>query len=341
MASFKPDPRGWVDLREDYREGFCYKSVRAESNLSQFHWGDAGVYALYTAMITFFCCFCLEHFVPAIKMMEDIRTKRNTIVGVIQIAFSTVFLIPLFVWAAPIFTSNSTFKAYDVETYNELRGIIVTQVLLYMFELFYRVNIRIEVIIHHPLLTTGLFIFLNYVAAYSFAFEYATKMGAILILLAMLDQPKNAALGFSDQILGIRKGFVVAKVLQGFCNLAELGSDASWKIPEHSFSKWIMDDELNSAVVIGVVATFVFLLLLDRMYTAHVLWKLGVRAEADTSSENKPLASDDDDVLSLKEIDGKLSPLDKVSTTHDASDESSGNEEIKSTTNSSDGDVVV
>ena len=135
MAPFKPDPRGWVDLR-DYREDFCYKSVRAESNLSQFHWGDAGAYALYTAMITFFCCFCLEHFVPAIKMMEDFRTKRNTIVGVIQIAFSTVFLIPLFVWAAPIFTSNSTFKAYDVETYNELRGIIVTQVLLYMSNAF-------------------------------------------------------------------------------------------------------------------------------------------------------------------------------------------------------------
>ena len=44
------------------------------------------------------------------------------------------------------------------------------------------------------ILATGLFIFLNYAAAYSYAYEYATKMGVILILLEMLDQPKKFAL---------------------------------------------------------------------------------------------------------------------------------------------------
>lgn len=360
MAPFKPDPRGWVDLR-DYREDFCYKSVRDESNLFEFHWGDAGVYALYTAMITFFCCFCLERFLPAIKMMGDTRTKRNAVVGIIQLVFSTAFLIPLLVLAAPIFNSNLTFKAYDVETYNELRGLIATQILLYIFELFYRVNIRIEVIIHH-MLTTGLFIFLNYVAAYSFAFEYATKMGAILILLAMLDQPKNAALvtkylGYEkarwwpnfckiSAIWYIASKLVIISIAIFFMAEAEDGSDASWNVPEHSFSKWIMDYGLNGPVVIGVVVTFLFLLLLDQVYTAYVLWKIALRAEVDTSfEEEEPLAksSDQDEVLSMKkEMDGELSPLNKATTTHNVSDESSGNEEtISASSNASVDDAVV
>ena len=253
MAPFKPDPRWWVDLR-NYREDFCYKCVRDELQIFEFHWGDAGVYALYTAMITFFCCFCLERFVPAIKMMEDIRTKRNTIVGIIQIlVFSTAFLVPLLLLAAPIFKSNLTFKAYDVDTYNELRGLIATQIWLYIFELFYRVRIRIEVLIHH-ILSAGFFIFVNYFGTYSFAFEYATKMGAILILLAMLDQPKNVAL-VTEYLLGYGKAwwwpkfckvsafyYIVSKLLIisisiYFMAEAEDGSDASWNVPELSFSK--------------------------------------------------------------------------------------------------------
>lgn len=236
----------------------------------------------------------LETYAPRVKGIENYRTKRNAVICVLQLIFSTAFLIPLFVLAAPIFSSNDTFKAYDVETHNELRGIIATQILLYVFELFYRVKIRIEVAVHH-ILTIALFIFLNYVAAYSYAFEYATKMVAILILLAMLDQPKNIALftryiGFGTTkwwpmlckiaaVWYIVSKLVVISISIFFMVESQNGNEASWSIPEHSFSKWMLDYDLNSGTVIGVVSTFIFLLLLDQIYTTYVLWMLAVKAE--------------------------------------------------------------
>jgi len=320
MAPFKPDPRGWVDLR-DYREDFCYKAIRDEANLLDFHWGDASVYLFYTAFFVFIFCLLMEHLVPSIKHIENIRTKRNAIICIIQLIFSTALLIPLFILAAPIFSSNDTFRAYDVDTHNELRGLIVTQVLLYVFELFYRVKIRFEVVIHH-LLTAGLFIFLNYVAAYSFAFEYATKMGAILILLAMLDQPKNFALltkylGYSENkwwsmlckaaaIWYIFSKLVVIAVAIYFMFESQNGNEASWKIPEHSFSRWIMDYDLNSSVVIGVVSTFIFLLLLDQMYTTYVLWSLALKSERESTHPQDILF--DGDELSLKATSQVMHP---------------------------------
>ena len=113
-------------------------------------------------------------------------------------------------------------------------------------------NIRVEVVVHH-ILTAGLFIFFNYVAAYYYTFEYATKKGSILILIVMLDQPKNLAL--LTKYLGYDKSkwwptlckgaavwYIVSKlaVISAaifFMVESQYGSERSWNIPEHSFSE--------------------------------------------------------------------------------------------------------
>ena len=172
----------------------------------------------------------------------------------------------------------------------------------------------------------------------------------------MLDQPKNTALvtkylGYGKAswwpnfckfaaIWYIASKLVIISIAIYFMTEAENGSDASWNVPEHSFSKWIMNYELNGAVVVTVVSTFIFLLFLDQIFSACVLWKLALKAETDISSEESSPSSND--ILSLKkEIDVELSPLNN-GTTHYISDESSGdNEGTNSASNISDDDAAV
>ena len=74
-----------------------------------------------------------------LKLIGDIWTKRKAIISIVLIIFSTIAsLVPFFVLAAPIFKSNITFKAHDVDTYNGVRGLIATQVLLYVLNRFAR-----------------------------------------------------------------------------------------------------------------------------------------------------------------------------------------------------------
>ncbi|KAL7536966.1 hypothetical protein ACHAXR_008856, partial [Thalassiosira sp. AJA248-18] len=303
LAPFAPDKRGWVDLR-DYREDYCEMAIRDETSLFSFNWGDANVYALYIAIGTFFACLFLEYLVPSLKNIQNLRAKRNAVICIIQLVFSTGFLIPLFVLAAPIFKSNDTFNAYEVDTYNALRGIIATQILLYVLELFYKLKIRVEVVVHH-IITAALFIFLNHVAAYSYAFEYATKLGAILILLAMLDQPKNLALllkylGYANtkwwptlcKVAAVwymaSKLAVISVAIFFMYESSASGNEKSWSVPGHSFSKWMPDYKLNDTVVIGVVSAMMFLLMLDQIFTTRVLWKLALKVGTDGLADDEP-----------------------------------------------------
>ena len=288
FATYPPDSRDIVSL-QDFRENICDTLIRDKALLYEFEYSDPNVYALYILVGSFFLCLWIEKAIPAFRNMDEERKRRNAVCCVLQIVFPSVAVIPLLVLAAPILTSHETFQAYDIESHNTLRGIMNTQVLLYVLELFYRIRIRVEVVIHR-VLTVALFVFLNYIAAYSFSAEFTIKLASVLILLALLDQPRYLALltkylGFDDRSWwpGLCQWaavwYVVSKtsiISWAIFIMVQFYSyeDTSWLISEHSFSKWISTNDgvlLTPEMAIVVVSILLVGLCADQVYTCRVL----------------------------------------------------------------------
>ncbi len=125
-----------------------------------------------------FCCIC------SAKPMEcDERMKRNTIIYLGKLIFGTVGLPIVSLALMKISNSKSTFDFVDPNKYLLTRGIVVVQVILYLIELFYRISIRIEVILHHAI-TAIMIIYFLLVTIKSFALHYAMKLAFVLSLMA-------------------------------------------------------------------------------------------------------------------------------------------------------------
>lgn len=161
--------------------------------------------------------------------------------------------------------------------------------MIFLIELFYRLEVRIEVVLHH-LITAVLFIILLIGASQNFGTSrHCLRLGLVLILMALTDHPLNFTLllknlGYAEtkwwprlcQISGIV--FVVTKlILTGMAiYIMANKDDNTFLIPSHSFSNWLSyDASLGETSIIILVSIFLFLLLLVQIYIGYVTSKLG------------------------------------------------------------------
>ena len=152
-----------------------------------------------------------------------------------------------------------------------------------------------EVVLHHVLVAlVGTFSILA--ATQTFAAQYFIQLNAILLLMVVTDHLMNLAillknLGYADTswwpkfCKGLGVLFVICKIIPFVLVFVEVadarnGNNASWRVSNHSFSKWLdTNDVISLRVVNIVIATLVVLLFLVQLYIGYVLWVLGCKYE--------------------------------------------------------------
>ena len=136
---------------------------------------------------------CLAMLWKPISSMERERAKRNSIICLGNLLFSTVALPFVLMELVKIFPAVDSYDVVDQASFSVARGFVAAQSILYLVELFYRIDPRWEVILHH-MITAVLVIFLYYVADRTYAFMLTMKLAMILILMAFTEQPFYLAL---------------------------------------------------------------------------------------------------------------------------------------------------
>eukprot|EP00977_Amphora_coffeiformis_P025858 scaffold22560_cov92-Amphora_coffeaeformis.AAC.1 len=116
--------------------------------------------------------------------MEHERTKRNSIYsGPPLVLYELVVTFP----------AVANYDVVEQASWSVSRAFVTAQSVIYLVELFYRIDPRWEVILHH-LIPAALVIFLYYVADRTYAVMLAMKLAMILILMALTEQPFYLAL---------------------------------------------------------------------------------------------------------------------------------------------------
>ena len=186
--NFAPNPkqRNYIAL-EDHRLNVCDALVRHEVDLWSYTWKDPAIAAQTYFMASFFALHMTRYLLSRLKISNlDERKRRNTSIYIVQLVYSLSTLPVLLHALANIFSASSSFDAVDPQKWSLARSLIVGQSILFLTEFFYRIDIRIELVLHH-LLASGLVIFLNWVGYEFFAVEIAFKLGFVLTLFAVTE----------------------------------------------------------------------------------------------------------------------------------------------------------
>lgn len=260
-----------------------------------------------TAMITLMLSFCFCYFLGAEAVWKRMnlshcneRMRRNTIVYFGELIYGTFALVVSIVAASELYTAGDTYDAIDPALYVVLRGTIVVQMLLYLLELFYRINVRIEVILHHGFVAAAGLV--NLLAlSNTFAVQYLLEINLLVFLMAVTDHPLNITLllknlGYAGEswwpklckVSGIL--FVVTKIIPfGLLIFVMARADASLEATNHSFSGWLDAD--NGKIGLRVVNIFMPILfsslMLVQLYIGYVLWVLGCKYERNNRSKTE------------------------------------------------------
>ena len=185
-----PSNDAYIPL-EEHKKNICQTFIREDLAINAVTYADPAIYAQLVTIAAFLTvCFLANKKVLACLHLPadcNLRERRNAVVYVGQLIFSTLVLPILCRDLGNMFTEESHLEAVDPNQYVLSRGIMMTQAMLYLLELFYRIDIRLSLVGHH-LMTSLTVIYLNFVVIQSFQF-LAVKFGMVLILLAVTEQP--------------------------------------------------------------------------------------------------------------------------------------------------------
>lgn len=289
-AIYPPTPGGrdYVPL-EEHRLDICELVVRDSMEIDRVHWPDPQI----PAQIYMICCFVAVSMISLLfrkvagQLEKDERKKRNTIVYVVLLVFSLLAL-PVISWTlAQVFEPRMTFDAVSPSTYPFARGLIIAQSVLYLIELFYRIHIRPELVLHH-MSASHMVMFLNWVVIEMLSFFVVFKLGLVLTLMAVTEQLMCFA--FVVKILGCGSKtwfppfchlatwlFILTKIVLtalAYVIMVEghTGKESSWQVSSHSFSEWNSDRaNFSSTGLLVIMAVSLPALLVAQMYVGCTL----------------------------------------------------------------------
>lgn len=282
-AKYKPNKEGrnFIPLK-DHEKQFCELFVRDELQLFPISFASIDYTAQFTMISAFFFCALMrtKSVSKKINGIESERTKCNTIIYLGQLLFSAIALPFAIVALTELFPSTTTFDAVNSRSYSFVRGLITIQSVLFLLELFYRIAIRTEVVVHH-LLTTCLVLFLYTAMQHTFALKTMMKIGLSLFLMALIDQPVNLTLLLKNLNFSCRAWwpklckcsavtYVVCKMWSVALVVVVMikssnGADKSFLI-KSSFSDWMEESTgINQTAVFVVLSITSLLLLADQV----------------------------------------------------------------------------
>lgn len=323
VLEFTPkQDRVYFEPIENHRLNLCDLAIRQKVKVPVYSFGEFNITAMVTMMVTFFfCTFVAAE--PVWKRINasnsDERLKRNTIVYLGQFIYGT-FALGVSVYAGiELYSVGDSLDGVDPSTYVLLRGTIVVQTLTYLVELFYRINVRWEVVLHHVLVAIAV-IFNQLASGDTFAAQYILELNLLVFLMAVTDHPLNLTLLLKN--MGHARNtwwpklckasgvlFVLAKVVPFAFAIALMvqtnnRDDPSIRITTHSFSEWIETEGRISLRDINIFLPILFTgLLVVQIYIGYVLWVLGCRYEKKILSLDSS-ETDEDEELQAKNENG-------------------------------------
>lgn len=252
-----PESASTVVPLKEHRSNICDVLVGDSLNMREPTYGDPAI----IIQVTLLAVFVVTRILSSKWVTKscgvstvDLRDKRNFVVYWIELIFSSVALPLAIITLVEIYRNTSHYNAVDPDVYDLARGLINTQTFLYLMELFYRVQIRSSLLVHH-LMTSGTVIFLNMVL-YSTYSRMALEYGLTLILLAMTEQPLYIILllrllGFRERrphiwpqscraasaIFLASRLIIVILLINLMVQYSTPGS-IGWQIRDESFSDW-------------------------------------------------------------------------------------------------------
>ena len=315
--NFAPNPkrRNYIAL-EDHRLNVCDALVRHEFDLWSYTWEDPAIAAQTYFMASFFALHMTRYLLSRLKLSNiDERKRRNTSIYIVQLVYS-LFTLPIILHAlANIFLASSSFDAVDPQKWSLARSLIVGQSILFLTELSYRIDIRVELVLHH-LLASGLVIFLNWVGYEFLAVEITFKLGCVITLFAVTEQFNYLYLilrnlGYGEQkwceTLGYFSGwfYIVTKLAIGcisFYLMDQLHneSEKSFDIKENSYGDWMSSDtnpQVLKNVVVSLTAVMVSVLIIVQIYVGLIFLKLSkAKRDLKRSKSTKKVEHEDSEV---------------------------------------------
>ncbi len=301
LATFSPrDEEEHFESIKNHRLNVCELAIRDQLYVPKYSFAEYNITAMLTMIIAFAFCSILsaKPVWKRISPMEvecDERKKRNTIVYIGQLVFGSIALPCMIVQFIQIYGASTSFDAMHTPAYVLTRGMVVVQVLLFLLELFYRIEVRMEVVLHHGIVA-AVAIFIFWLISADLAGEYIFEISVVLFLQAVTDHPLNLTLllknlGYANTTwwpkLCKASGviFILCKVIPAALAIPVMvnvinGNDASWLVTNKSFSEWLDTDD-----AIGMTAINIFIgvcisgLFLVQLYIAYVMWVLGTKYE--------------------------------------------------------------
>lgn len=260
---YPPVPKNAHDFKPlaDHKKNICSTFVSENLAINPPSYADPAIYAQFV-IISAFVVVALLSSNKLLGLMGintatcGLREQRNAVVYIGQLVFSTVVLPFLCYELSIVFDEKDTLQAVDPNQHIVSRGIMMTQALLYLLELFYRIDTRGSLVFHH-LMTSFTVIYLNVVFMHTYQF-LALKFGLGMILLAVTEQPLYIVLLL--RIVGYGKRAAITKAWSSLCRLACLifvasrvvvvflmavllahqskSSDLAWGVVTRSFEDW-------------------------------------------------------------------------------------------------------
>ncbi|CAB9516868.1 Tyramine beta-hydroxylase [Seminavis robusta] len=289
---YAPTPKNSNDFVKlsDHRMNVCKLFVGEKLAVNAITYGDPAIYAQLVAIAAFVVVTLLSKrtLLGFLGIQNaDLREQRNAVVYLGELLFSTVAL-PILCWdLASVFQEGTAQNGVDPNQHVLSRGLMMTQAMLYLLELFYRIDIRWSLVMHH--LMTSCTVMYLFVVGFTNYQLLAFKFGMALIILAMSEQPLYIILLL--RLTGFREAYT--RIWPRLCHIAcfiflasrvivvtlivilltqqagsaeQAGSaDIAWKLLDTSFPDWYMpsnpffsNHKVVNAMLIVLLVTILF-----------------------------------------------------------------------------------
>eukprot|EP00977_Amphora_coffeiformis_P027556 scaffold34620_cov160-Amphora_coffeaeformis.AAC.21 len=213
-------------------------------------------------MISAFVFCCLGMLWKPIRNTEHEHTKRNSIVCLGHLTFSTVALPFVLYELVVTFPAVANYDVVEQASWSVSRAFVTAQSVMYLVELFYRIDPRWEVILHH-LITAALVIFLYYVADRTYAM--IVLGGALKFYKIAVSSEKGTRTAFGGRLSAAL--------------LSSSGRDSSWRVASHSFGEWVDGSGTSEEAFIAIISIALVLLLWAQIFVGKVLLGLASKYE--------------------------------------------------------------
>jgi hypothetical protein len=274
IAQFSPLPsrRGGYKSLKRHRENLCELVIRDDVNFPKTHSSDPGITASLVIIGAFFFVYLAYRVWKPLSKVESERHKRNTVIYLGQLLYGTIALPIVLYNLIEYFPSKTSYEAVNPDLNTLPRFLIYTQYFLYLLELFYRIDVRLELILHH-LTTATIGITLTLMIDRAWIFELCFKTAYTLMLMAFTEQPIYLTLilknfGYAEKsrwwyklCYGSAVFNMISKTILTILAVlvmvrSHTGEEASWRVASHSFSQWMDPPEhVNQTVFAGIVST--------------------------------------------------------------------------------------